>query len=642
MNRTKICTQFRFLLSFCLIAPAAATADPSTDRGEWPSYGADQASSKYTPLDQINEDNVNQLAIAWRWDSVDHLVEKKNPDLGLRQTWFETTPLMIAGELYVRTSYSQLAALDAATGVTLWTYDPESYLSGRPAMFGFISRGLSYWTDGSEERLVYATGDLRLISVDRKTGLADTKFGDNGQVDLHLGLRVPVDHRQYTVSSPPVICRGVIVVGSAISDGARQKEMPPGDVRGYDVRTGEHLWTFHTIPQEGEFGVETWKDDAWKYSGNTNVWSMMSADEELGYVYLPVSTPTNDWYGGHRLGDNLFAESLVCLNARTGKRVWHFQMVHHGLWDYDLPCAPNLADITVDGKTIKAVAQVSKQGFTYVFDRVTGEPVWPIEERPVPQTRIPGEATSATQPFPTKPPAFARQGITRDDVIDFTPELHAKALATLESFTYGPVFTPPTLRGTIESPGWAGGADWGGAAVDRETGILYVPSINRPILSKLAEADSSRTNFRYMRTTPRDVPGIEGLPLFKPPYSTVTAVDLNRGENLWTVPIGDGPIDHPLLNDLNLPPLGAGGRGYPLVTKTLLFIGSDWTSSPVGEQERKIRALDKVTGRVIAEIELPATPNANPMSYMAGGKQFVLVACGGQEENSMLLALSLP
>jgi quinoprotein glucose dehydrogenase len=537
----------------------AAVSAQDAPVGEWHHYASDRASTKYTPLDQIMRDNVTDLVECWRW-------QPETP-IGVTQPvgQFKTTPLMIDGMLYATTGFSEVVALNPATGEVIWKYDPKSYEKGRPANTGFQHRGVDYWTDGEIERLIIATGGRQLISIDRKTGEPDPNFGDNGQVDLTKGLGREVNERVLGFNAPPVVCRDTIVVGSIIFDAPTTKEMVPGHIRGYDVRTGEMKWRFNTIPQEGEFGVETWHDDSWKYTGNTNAWSMLSADEDLGYVYAPIGTPTNDWYGGHRKGENLFAESLVCLNAETGERVWHFQAVRHGLWDYDLPCAPNLVDITVDGQTIKAVAQVSKQGYCYVFNRETGEPVWPIEDRPAPKSDVPGEWTSPTQPHPTKPPAFERQGITEDDLIDFTPELFAEAKEILKDYVYGPLFTPPSLagdtKGTILMPGPAGGANWGGAAFDPETQILYVPSMTLPFTIAVGPADKNRSNFDYMIAGGGVTPGPQGLPLLKPPYGRITAIDLNKGDFVWQVPHGDGPVDHPALKDLELEPLGSASNG---------------------------------------------------------------------------------
>src|SRR5438132_4707765 len=426
--------------------PRPAHAQAGKVRGtatEWVSYGGDKVSSKYSPLAQIGGANFSRLKVAWTSRSVEEDVAKAN-DL---KTWaWESTPLMVGGVLYVSTSLSQVAALDAATGKTLWVYDPETWKNGTPSNNGFVHRGVAYWADGKDRRILFGTGDGYLICLNAQTGKPIPTFGQQGHIDLTQGLGRNVERHLYGVSSPPIVCRDVVVMGSKVHDIPLVAEMPPGDVRGFDVRTGKQQWIFHSVPGDGEFGNETWKDGSWKTTGAANVWTMMSADDSLGYVYLPVSTPSDDHYGVHRPGDGLFGDSLVCLDALTGKRVWHFQMAHHGLWDYDLPSAPNLIDIRVDGKPVKAVAQMSKQGFCYVFDRVTGKPIWPIEERSVPQSMVPGEKTSSTQPFPTRPSAFDRQGVTENDVIDFTPELRKQALAVLEKYNYGPLFTPPSFQ----------------------------------------------------------------------------------------------------------------------------------------------------------------------------------------------------
>ncbi len=646
---------WRLLAVSLFVAAGGAALGQSAPTGQWHHYGHDRSHSRYSPLDQINRDNVDQLEIAWRWESVDEPLAKENRRL--RPGQFKVTPLLINGVLYAGTSLSQVAAIDPASGKTLWVFDPKSYEAGRPTNSGFQHRGLEYWTDGTAQRIIIATGGRQLVSVDPATGKPDPSFGDNGFVDLTQGLGREINERHYGFNSPTVVCRDTIVVGSIIFDAPTHMSMPPGHVRGYDVRTGKQKWIFHTIPQDGEFGVETWEDDAWKVAGNTNVWTTMSADEELGYVYLPTSTPTNDWYGGHRRGDNLFAESLVCVDAETGKRVWHFQAVHHGLWDYDFPCAPNLVDIHVDGRDIKAVAQVSKQGFCYVFDRATGEPVWPIEERPVPQTEVPGEKTSPTQPIPTKPPPFEHQGVTVDDLIDFTPELRAEAVELLKKYAYGPIFTPPIVigddgrKGTIVMPGPAGGANWGGACFDPETGMLYVPSMSWPFMIGVSQPDQDRSGFKYMRTGPFVVSGPRGLPLLKPPYGRITAIDLNRGEIAWQVPHGDGPRDHPAIKHLNLGPLGSAANGVlsnggGVLTRQLLFViqaeeNPQSVAMRMG-QTGYLRAFDKKTGELVWQREVDSTPHGTPMTYMHQGRQYVVMAVGGLGQKSELLAFALP
>ena len=645
------------ILMFCGTGLIATPADAG-EVGEWRAYGSDNASTKYIPLDQINKNNVKDLQIAWRWNSPDNALVESNPDLWTMVN--ESTPLMIGGVIYTSTSLNLVAAINAVTGETIWVYDPKTYEDGTPANTGFVHRGVSYWEEGGDKRVLLGTGDGYLIALNAETGEPIQEFGKNGRVDLTKGLRRPVNRRLYAVFSPPMICRDVVVVGSTVLDSFAigkppQKLMPPGDVRGFDVRTGEQRWIFHTIPQDGEFGNETWKNDSWKTTGNTNVWTMMSADEELGYVYLPVSTPTNDYYGGHRLGDNLFADSLVCLNAETGERVWHFQILHHGLWDYDPPAAPNLIDITVDGKEIKAVAQVTKQAFCFVFDRETGEPVWPIEERPVPQSTVPGESSSPTQPFPTKPAPFDRQGLTHDDLIDFTPALRKQALSIIEDYDYGTLYTPPTEKGIIAMPGIIGGASWAGAAVDPDKGIIYIPSITFPTNTTINKAKDPKADYTHTGALAFGPKGPRGLPLMKPPYGRITAIDLNTGEHKWMQPVGDGPRDHPTLRHLDLPPLGWAQRNFPLLTQSLLFAASQasWDgtgNSPRGNaievsfevQNPFLWAFDPDNGQLISRTELPSNAQGAPISYMANGKQFIVIPIGGANQPAELIALSLP
>jgi quinoprotein glucose dehydrogenase len=638
----------------CLVLAGTATerirAQSGAPNGEWRTYGGDAGHTKYSPLDQITKDNVGELRIAWRWVSIDEELKtaaKASDDPALKylsiSTYLhEATPLMVRGVLYTSTSFGQIAAIDARTGRTIWSYDAGLYKQGRPPQHGFLTRGLSYWTDGRAERLFYAGGLASLLSIDVKTGKPDPEFGSGGRVDLTKGLGRPFNTRIYTVGSPPVVCRDVVVVGSVMPENVSGPDVPQGHVRGFDARTGDLKWTFHTIPKPGEFGNDTWEHESWETTGGVNIWTNMSADEELGLVYLPVGTPMNDFYGGKRPGDNLFADSLVAIDAKTGKRVWHFQLVHHPIWDYDPPAAPNLLNLRVNGRSVRAVAQITKQGFIFAFDRVTGTPVWPIEERRVPQAALPGERPSPTQPFPTKPPLFERFGVSKDDVIDFTPELKAEALAILDQYDYGPPYTPATERGTIVKPGYSGGANWWGAAVDPETGFLYVPSWAAFSLAAMRKPPPEREYVGYAPGRIGDaglaccLQGPRGLPLFKPPYSSITAYDMNAGEQLWTIPHGDGPRDHPELRGLNLPPLGSLEKpGGPLLTKTLLFIGQGLVSS-------KFRAFDKRTGKKVWEYDLPAKSSAAPITYMLDGKQYIVLAIGGGDQRDEFVAFSLP
>ena len=564
---------------------------------------------------------------------------------------------MVDGVLYVSTSLSQVAAIDAATGKTRWVYDPETWKNGTPSNNGFVHRGVAYWTDGIDRRLLCIRGAY-LFALNPETGEPYAAFGDQGKLDLTPGLG-PLLAR-FTWGSPALMVRDVIVVGASLPDQDRpvRKEGAPGDVRGYDVRTGRHLWTFHIIPREGEPGVETWEDGSWGYTGGGNVWASMSADEELGYVYLPTTSPTNDPYGGHRRGDNLYSsvarlprrenrKARLALSARSPRTVGLRQS----------PTAPILGDITVGGRTIKAVVQVTKQAFAYVFDRVTGEPVWPIEERPVPQSTVPGEKTSPTQPFPTKPPPFDRQGISVDDLIDFTPELRKQALAVLEKYTYGPLFTPPSLqKPTILMPGVAGGASWS-CALRPETGTLYIPSITLPFAATMEKSPVPHAD--YIGTM-APVETIQGVPLWKPLYGRITAIDLNTGRS----PL-DGPDGRPDAKQSRVTTAWASAprraaRGHVLLTKTLLIIGQEGTtqreSSPQREtsadlgsvmvpnfaiHDPNLRVYDKATGKVVGEVALPRNATGAPMSYMLNGKQFIVVPTGGANLPAELIALCL-
>ncbi|MDX1384556.1 MAG: PQQ-binding-like beta-propeller repeat protein [Thermoanaerobaculia bacterium] len=660
------------------LAPVAAGAQtaPAADVG-WPTYGGDLWSRKYSPLDQIDRSNFGRLEIVWRWRSADALLTRTTASGGEwlgpasavfaalqeedperwragqppRLSGFKATPLMAGGRLFVNTALSQGAAIDARTGETLWVYNPKSYEEGTTTMTArWNQRGVAYWRDGDDERVFWGTGNGYLVCVAAATGRPCGGFGAGGRVDLTEGIpraergrRDWLNALMYSVQSPPIVVRDVVVTPMSISSYNNVKEMPPGWLRGFDARTGEVLWVFHTIPQQGEYGNETWGDGSWRHTGKVGTWTLMSADEELGYLYVPTNTSAPDYYGGHRPGDNLFAESLLCLDVETGERVWHFQMVHHGVWDYDNPAAPNLLDLRVDGRDVKAVAQVTKQGFVYAFDRVTGEPIWPIEERPVPtDTDLVGEVLSPTQPFPTRPAPFEYQGTSIDDLIDFTPELREMALQAVEGFRLGPLYTPQTQVGTVMRPSVGGGANWAGAGVDPETGILYVPSRNAHSVVRYTEPRPGRgDNLRYLQSVERGRgPAMpDGLPLWKPPYTRMTAIDMNTGEHVWMQPLGDGDHirKHPLLADLDLPPVGGRSLGGPLVTKTLLISAQSDGGSDGGPV---LAARDKATGAVIATVDLPAGALGTPMTFRLDGRQYLALTVAGQVPE--LIALALP
>jgi quinoprotein glucose dehydrogenase len=652
---------------------------PSTARGEWPVYGGDLASTKYSPLDQITKDNFSSLRIAWRtktpdaflsltlangdeWAADSKLIFEELKRLDPKR-WrdnaspllnnFKATPLMVNGLLYFNTPTSVGAAVDARTGVTRWVYNPRSYEAGTTTMSArWNQRGVAYWTDGSEERVFWGTGDGHLIGVDARTGRPVPTFGKNGRVDLMEGLprakrgeRDYLNALTYSVQSPPIVVRDLVIAPASISSLIINKEQIPGWIRAFDARTGALRWTFRTVPSPGEFGNETWENDSWSYSGKVTVWTTMSADEELGRLYVPTNTTAPDYYGGHRLGDNLFAESILCLDLETGKRIWHFQMVHHGLWDYDNPAAPNLLDISVRGKPIKAVAQITKQGFVYAFDRATGAPIWPIEERAVPPSDVPGERAAPTQPHPTRPAPFEYQGVTENDLVDFTPEIRAMAVKAIQGFRIGPLFTPPSVGGTISRPSASGGGNWSGAAVDPETGMLYVPSRNQFSVHHLTPQDPAlKGNLRMMQTPPRNPAMPQGIPLFKPPYSRMTAIDMTTGDHKWMIPTGSGDRFRNLdaLKPLNLPALGGDvTMSGPLLTKTLLIYCLTTGGTKGGP---RLVAYDKATGREVASADLPGTAIGTPMTYMLDGKQYIALTINSPVQNEVpeLVALALP
>jgi len=647
----------------CSIAMSAAAAlgllatQASAD-GNWPEYNGDKAGARYLGGGNVSSDTVKNMKIAWQWAMPDNQVAIDNPEL---RTWLnQTTPLAIDGTLYTSSPMSFVSAIDGATGKTLWTYDPEAYEHGTPANLGFINRGVAYWEDGDDKRIIAGTGEGHLFALDATTGKPITSWGDNGRVDLTKGLRREVDRTLISVNSPPIVCNGVVVPSIVVLDSFAvgrppMKYHPPGDIQAFDVKTGKRAWVFQHPPQPGEKGNETWEDGSWESTGSANMWTRPSCDEELGLVYLPMSTPANDFYGGHRPGDNLFSESLLALDAKTGEIAWYFQFVRHGLWDYDPPTAPNLMDLTVDGKKIKAAVQVTKQGFTFAFDRATGKTIWPIEERPVPQSDIPGEKSAPTQPFTTKPAPFVQQGASEDDLIDLTPELKEQAKKILSRYNYGPIYTPPTMSklGTLLVPGVLGGASWAGAAHNPNTGMLYVPSFTLPFGIKIKKEATGAYDYSG---TWAGVGGPQGLPLFKPPFSTVTAIDMNTGEHVWRVPAGKGPVNNPAIKDLDLGPLGVPRQSFIALTDEILFLAPEGTNSILGvssrgnalvtqatkdEEEPFLYAYDTKTGDMVSEIKLPGAAFGSLMTYRAGDKQFVVVPIGGAGLPAKLVAVQV-
>jgi quinoprotein glucose dehydrogenase len=670
----------------------------ATKPGEWPTYGGDLANTRYSPLDQINKDNFNKLEVAWRF---------KTDSFGPRPEFnFQGTPLMVDGVVYSTAGTRRaVVALDAGTGELLWMHSENEGKRGEAAPRQLSGRGLAYWTDGRESRIVYVTPGYRMIALDAKSGIPVPTFGTKGVVDLKMDVDQPVDLEkgEMGLHATPIIAKDVIVVGAAHLPGGAPKSRihEKGFVRGYDARTGKRLWIFHTIPLAGEYGNDTWERDSWSYTGNAGVWAQMTVDEELNTVFLPVELPTGDYYGGHRPGNGLFGESLVALDLKTGQRKWHFQLVHHGIWDMDIPCAPILMDITIDGRQIKAIGQPTKQGWIYVFDRTNGRPVWPIEERPVPKGDVPGEWYSPTQPFVTKPPAYERQGVSIDDLIDFTPALREEAVKLASRYKLGPIFTPPVLSrwegplATLMLPNATGGANWQGGAFDPETKMFYIFTNTSPTALGLVKPDPpSRSDFDWIQGTARNpnAPAttggrgaigsgqgeggrgaggaaiseagaplqaagggrgegggapltVQGLPVIKPPYGRITALDMNKGTLVWQIAHGDTPDNiknHPALKGLNIPRTGRPGRIGVLVTKTLAIAGEGGFATTPNGRGAMLRAYDKATGQEVAAVFMPAPQTGSPMTYLYNGKQYLVLAISGQGYSAELIAFRLP
>jgi len=674
---------FPFLVSVLAWIPLAAYGQYHAKETEWPTYTADLAGTRYRPFDQINASNFNDLEVAWRL---------KTDMFGNRPEYkLEGTPLVVNGVLYTTAGSRRAAiAVDAATGELLWVHGEREGKRGAAAPRQLSGRGLAYWSDGTAERILYITQGYRLVCLDAKTGVRVPSFGEDGIVDLKQNDDQTIFPDLITgeigLHAAPIVVGNTVIVGAAFREGFTPSSMRnnKGYVRGFDVRTGKRLWIFHTIPQKGEFGYDTWLNGSAEYTGNTGVWTQITVDEELGLVYLPVESPTGDFYGGHRPGNNLFGESLVCIDLKTGERRWHFQLVHHPLWDMDISSAPILADITVNGHPVKAVAQPSKQGFLYVFDRVTGKPVWPIEEKPVEAGSVPGEWYSPTQPIPSRPPAYSRNGVSIDELIDFTPELREQAEKIVSRYHIGPVFTPPVASKT-EGPlatltlGTAdGGTNWPGGSYDPETHILYAYACNaclepiglvpppkelsdmnyvygtagkKPRMINAAGTDSSadapRPAGKAASADEWNALTIDGLPLIKPPYGTISAINLDKGEIVWQIPHGETPDlirNNSALKGVNISRTGQETWNVgTLVTKTLVVAG-DGMVTTTAEHPRgaMLRAYDKATGKEVGAVYMPAPESGSPMTYMLNGKQYLVIAVSGGNYSGEYIAFSLP
>ena len=640
------------LIGMWMIGSSQVVAQ-GTEGGEWRSYGGDIANTRYSPLAQIDANNFGELEIAWRVKTANF---GPNPEFN-----FQSTPLMIDGVVYSTAgSRRAVIAVDAGSGELLWAHRFDEGERGAAAPRRLSGRGLAYRDDGAGGEIFYVTLGYQLVGLDARTGERLSNFGEKGVVDLKQNFDQNIDlvAGEVGLHATPLVAGDMIVVGASPGVG------PPGltrnvkgYIRGYDARTGERKWMFHTIPDADEFGNDTWLNESWRYTGNTGVWTQISADLELGIAYLPTEAPTNDFYGGHRHGDNLFSNSLIAVDLGTGERLWHYQFIHHDVWDWDLPCAPILADVVIDGVERKIVAQPSKQAWLYVFDRVTGEPIWPIEERTVEASAVPGESLSLTQPFPTKPPAYDRQGVGFGDLVDFTPEIRRRAEEIAARHRLGPIFTPITLSepdgviGTLMLPSAGGGTNWPGGSIDPETGIAYLYSFTDITVLGLIN-DHERSDMDFIQGRAQGIPAedaalnIDGIPIVKPPWGRITAIDLKQGQTLWQIPHGetaDNIRNHPLLLGVNVPRTGRVGRVGTLITKTLVIAGDPGTyTTESGEEGAMLRAYDKASGGELGAVYMPMRVSGSPMTYMHEGRQYIVVAMSGGGFPGELIAYRLP
>jgi quinoprotein glucose dehydrogenase len=601
-------TMRAFVLLIYFIGPPVSALNLgwpfTTKEQDWPNVGGDKGNTRYSSLKQINRKTVSGLKVAWRYHT---------GDAG-KGTTIECTPIMIGGRLFLTTVTSKVVALEADTGRELWKYDPyEKILIRQPRASGGVNRGVAYWTDGEHARIFLGASDGRLVSLDAKTGLLDPAFGNSGTVDLRTGMGMELDGVNYGPTSAPAVYRDLVILGFSCSEGGRPA---PGDPRAFDARTGKEVWRFHTIPRPGEFGRESWQDNCSPNIGAANNWGGTTVDVKRGLVFIGTGSASPDFYGGGRKGDNLFANCTLCLDALTGKRIWHFQTLRHDVWDHDLPVYPNLVTVLHKGRKRDAVAQVTKTGFVYLFDRTTGESLFPIEERIAPESDVPGEQTASTQPIPSQPPPFCRQFLNEEDVINISPETHTQMLEKFRSYRGRAAFTPPGTNNTLIVPGFHGGATWSGASIDPTTGILYVNSNEQPNVLKLIPRSGSVDPYGssgYIRFVDE-----KGYPGVKPPWGLLNAIDLNKGEILWQVPLGEFPE----LTARGIPRTGTENFGGTIVTAGgLVFIG--------GSKDEKLHAYDKNSGELLWEFKLNAGGYATPCTYMTRGRQYVVIAAGG-------------
>ncbi len=641
------------VINILTVMPSAVAQ--GTENGEWRSYGGDIKNTRYSPLEQIDAENFNDLEVAWR---IKMSSFGPNPEYN-----FQSTPLMVDGVIYSTAgSRRAVIAADAGTGELLWMHRFDEGERGAATPRRLSGRGLAYRDDGASGQIVYVTLGYQLIVLDAATGHRMSSFGTDGVVDLMQNMDQDIDPLagEIGLHAAPLVVGDTIVIGAAHVPGSAPRSMrnTKGYVRGFDADTGSRKWIFHTIPGNDEFGNDSWLNDSWRYTGNTGVWGQISADLEAGIVYFATEMPTNDYYGGHRHGDNLFSDSLVAVDIDSGDRLWHFQAIHHDVWDWDFPCAPIIADVVIDGVERKIVAQPSKQAWLYVFDRITGEPIWPIEERPIETSDVPGELLSATQPYPTKPPAYDRQGVSLDDLVDFTPEIRRRAEEIAARHRIGPIFTPITVSepdgviGTLMLPSAGGGTNWPGGSIDPETGIAYLYSFTDVTVLGLIN-DPERSDMNFIRGRARGIPAIDaalnidGIPLIKPPWGRITAIDLKQGEILWQVPHGETPDNiknHPLLQGIDIPRTGRIGRVGTLITKSLVIAAESGgtITLPSGEEGAYLRAYDKVTGADAGQVVVPAAASGSPMTYMHDGQQYIVFAISGGGFAGELIAYRLP